>query len=648
MTRKTPGSGLNRRLSATVAIAVALAMAAVAFLALPGVTYLNQPRTDYGQHLIRHMRFTYSELTGLDVLLRSLDNRKSDAAAMEQVAQMADHLYIRMQVLSGLKTGPISQPDSTLSQHARELMEQLDDLVADGAPINGQALSRLQILSSTLLRQTGDYTRKIEEQIDALVTQQKRQAGNALKQVVISIIVLVFCVSITSALLVYNRSIVRQLKASNGRDNLTGLLNRRGLDERLRRNMVPASVAPQAVLVFDLDRFKVINDQFGHDAGDAMLRAAGQSLSRMFGRNGYVARWGGDEFVCVVEAADADDLQHQLEELISEPPSVRVKGQDMPVRFSCGICMMPTDARTLEEAMSRADAALLEVKRTGRGRHAFYSEAMTERHKVQDRIRSHLGAAIRDGELFLEFQPQFDIARRKMVSAEALLRWQCSRTGRLVPPSEFIPIAEESDLIWAIDTLVLDQACQTASHWLRGPNRLERIAVNLSPHSFQRLDLIHRVASALKVWSIPADCLEVEITEGVLLSDSPQVLANLDALADLGVRIALDDFGTGYSNIAYLARLKPDLLKIDRSFLREADDLRKTRIVEGISQLADTLGAETLIEGVETEADLLFSRNAGCQYAQGFHLARPMSADALTAFLQGTPAEGRPMPAAVR
>lgn len=628
-------SRLNSRIWATSVIVIALTIAMVTFVALRGVSVLNTPREDYGRHMIRHMRYTFSELTALDSLLTAMNNRKSDHAALVLLEEIADRIYVRLELLSGLKHSPLMDPDSKVAPYAHSLMEKLDRLVEKGPPIDNGDLARVQELSAQLLLATGDFTREVESHVDEVILNQKKQSKDAIYEVGISIALLLFCVLLTFGLFIHNRRMVKQLELSNARDGLTGLLNRRGLTAHLVRWQQANRNHRLAFIVFDLDRFKVINDQFGHEAGDAVLKAAGARLEQTFGELARVARWGGDEFVVTVdiEHMDLSVLEATLERLISEPPTLVLNGQSLPIRFSCGACLMPDDATSVDEAMSRADAALLEAKQRGRGCFLFYRSAMSEKRRQQDQIRAHLREAISEDEFYMEYQPQYSLELNEFNSAEALIRWRCSGLNRLVRPDEFIPIAEESDQIWAIDNFVLNTVCRQMAPWIREDGLVRHMAVNLSPHSFQRLGLAATITRILDSHSLPPSALEIEVTEGVLLSETPQLISNLNDLAVLGVRLSLDDFGTGYSNIAYLARLKPDLLKIDRSFLRESNAERRTCIVEGISQLAATLGAQTLVEGVETAEDLAFVKSVGCEYAQGFLLARPMSARAFHDFI---------------
>ncbi|WP_340273947.1 putative bifunctional diguanylate cyclase/phosphodiesterase [Roseibium algae] len=513
-------------------------------------------------------------------------------------------------------------------------MEGLDGLLASEQTIDPNELASLRSTSDELLIEISDYTRGLEANVDQML-KEKEKITEVIWFEVMSSIALLLLLSMTAlALFIGNRRTLRQLREANGHDHLTGLANRGGFSDAMDQRVKARNPVPHALIVFDLDHFKQINDQHGHPQGDSVLKEAAQCLIKTFEGRGIIARWGGDEFVAAIEMADNSlhDIKQKLTTLITTPPSIQINGGVIPIDFSCGIALWPSNGNTVNEVMIRADAALYEAKEGGRKRFVFYSEDITARRKEQDEIRASLSRALSDGELFLEFQPQFCFSSESYVGAEALLRWRCSTSNEMIPPGKFIPIAEESGQIWAIDKFVLDEACRTAADWARRGLGQKRIAVNLSPHSFQRLGLAAIILNTLERWSLTADALEIEITEGVLLTDSQQVETNLADIAKLGVRIALDDFGTGYSNIAYLAKLKPDLLKIDRSFLKEANHHTRASIVQGIERLASTLGAETLVEGIETADELQFVKDAGCQLIQGFLLARPMRADKIAAF----------------
>lgn len=631
-------------LPSLILVAVACACLVATLVALRGVTTLNQPEPDAGQYLVRHMRYTFAEVARVDGMLQALRVNVATPEAQQLVSNAADHLHIRLEVLSGLSRGPLVERDSKVAPIAWTLLEGLDQLASGETALDDAALARLRRVSAELVRETGDYMRRIEGEIDQALKQRAENSSGAWFEVIGSVTMLLVLSFISLALRWRNRRIVAELKLASGRDSLTGLANRRGFTEWASAISAEGSRRPHALLIFDLDRFKAVNDRHGHLAGDALLKTAADWLVARFGDRGIVARWGGDEFVATlaIEEEGRDDVAALIAERMADPPPLVFKGETIPLRFSCGIAFWPHHGATIDETMVAADAALYEAKARGRGRQVFYEAGISDRRDRAEALRTSLPQALASGDLFLEFQPQVHIGRDTVIGAEALVRWRDAASGTIIPPGLFIPILEEGDQIAELDGFVIDEACRAAAAWNAAGRRI-RVSVNLSPRTFQNPGLAVRVAEALDRHDLTARQLEIEITEGVLLIDNAQVAANLGDLAELGVRLALDDFGSGYSNIAYLMRLKPDVLKIDRSFVLEGDERIRASIVQGIMQLADTLGAETLIEGIETPEQLLFVREAGCQIVQGFLFARSMAATDIPAFCDGIEAQHRPV-----
>lgn len=625
-------------------VAVACACVVATLVALRGVATLNEPEPDAGQHMVRHMRFTFAEVAQVDGILQALSVDLASPEAKRIISTAADHLHVRFEVLAGLTRGPLVDPESKVAPVAWALLDGLDKLASGETPLDDAALARLRRVSSDLVRQTGDYMRGVEAEIDQVLKIRAEHSKGAWVEVIGSVTMLLVLSFISLALQWRNRRIVTELRLASGRDSLTGLANRRGFTEWASETAAVGPVPAHALLIFDLDRFKTVNDRHGHLAGDALLKTAADWLVAQFGDRGIVARWGGDEFVVTLALGPdgRDGLAALLDARMAEPPTLVFKGEAIPLRFSCGIAVWPHDGATIDETMVAADAALYEAKARGRGRQVFYEAGISDRRDRAEALRSSLPQALAAGDLFLEFQPQIDLGRGQVIGAEALVRWRDAATGTVLPPGLFIPILEEGDQIVELDGFVLDAACRTAAAWTAAGRRI-RVSVNLSPRTFQSPGLAAQVAAALARHRLTVRQLEIEITEGVLLIEDARVAANLSDLAELGVRLALDDFGTGYSNIAYLMRLKPDVLKIDRSFVLEGDEHLRASIVQGILQLAETLGAETLVEGIETQEQLRFVRDTGCRIVQGFLFARPMAAGVVPAFCDEIEAQHRPV-----
>ena len=428
-------------------------------------------------------------------------------------------------------------------------------------------------------------------------------------------------------------------------DSLTGLANRLELRERLAAAMDAAAAAASAAAVpartalvcLDLDHFKSINDTLGHAAGDAVLAEIGRRLHSCLRQGDLAARLGGDEFALVISEVQGDDelcaLARRLVQVLCQP--FEVAGRQVPLGASIGIAVAPEHGRSLDELMGNADLALYAAKEAGRGRFEFFVPRLADRHRRRVAIEQALRGALARSEMHLYWQPRVDIARWEVVGAEVLLRWQHPELGR-VAPDEFIRIAEDAGLIADIGLWVLGRAC---AHAAQMPHPIV-VSVNVSPAQLLREDFARQALHLIERSGLAPERLEIEVTESLFMDNSPQALANLHALREVGVRIALDDFGTGYSSLAYLRRFPFDTLKIDRAFVRELMTRHDARaIVKTILELARTLGMSTIAEGVEEPAQLAVLREAGCGAVQGYLAARPMPrGDFLRLLANWTPA----------
>ena len=407
-------------------------------------------------------------------------------------------------------------------------------------------------------------------------------------------------------------------------DALTGLANRVQFSERLEQMLTGLqSGASLAVLSVDLDDFKLVNDTLGHPAGDAVLREIASRLSTICDADCLVARLGGDEFALVISVERAEQvasLARRILQSVNTP--LAIEGEPVHIGASIGIAIAPRDGRNGEQLLQNADVALYRVKASeGRG-YRFYEPQMDNAIRERREMKRDLGLALERGELSLAYQPQIEIATNRLTGFEALLRWNHPLRGQ-VPPSAFIPIAEESGLIDQIGAFVLATACAEAMHW---PESIS-VAVNLSPMQFRRNSVRDAVRQALASSGLPASRLELEITESVLLDDNAGTLAILGELHNQGIRVALDDFGTGYSSLSYLQRFPFDKLKIDRSFVADLPlGEGSAAIVRAIIGLGRSLRTRVTAEGVETWEHLLFLRDEGCTEAQGYLFSQPLPA----------------------
>jgi len=407
-------------------------------------------------------------------------------------------------------------------------------------------------------------------------------------------------------------------------DTLTNLPNRSMFRDRLDQALGETKVAPMAIFSVDLDRFKAVNDTFGHPAGDWLLKCVAERLQRCLrGEKDVVARFGGDEFAMVQfdikNMDDAEKLAKRVIEVVGKP--YRDKGREMHVGVSLGIALYPSDGADADTLLTNADLALYRGKSEGRNVYRFFEPDMDATVRERRALETDLEAALSRREFELDFQPILGIASDGIVGAEALMRWRSPSRG-LVPPQDFIAAAEETGLIVQLGDWALRKACSAAARW---PQDV-RIAVNVSPAQVKSGGFARSVVSALAHSGLAAGRLELEITETVMMDESDTVLKTLSQLRALGVRIALDDFGIGYSSLGYLRRFPVDKIKIDRSFIHDLDTRDTAAIVRTVIGLGAELGITVTAEGVETEAQLDMLRKAGCGEAQGYLVGEPAGA----------------------
>jgi len=424
-------------------------------------------------------------------------------------------------------------------------------------------------------------------------------------------------------------------------DPLTNLPNRTLLAERLSRAIVRARRQGDriAVLFLDLDRFKDINDTLGHAAGDRLLRAAAARLQQLVGKRHTVARLGGDEFTVVLEGLDTpEEADEAARGIIAafEAPLLLEERQDIAITPSIGISLYPDHAQVPTELLKQADTAMYQAKAAGRRTFMRYSEAMDASIRQRASVSGALRKVLDRGELRLVYQPRLSLSQARIVSVEALLRWE-SPDGE-IPPAEFIPLAEESGLIMEIGEWVLREACHTVAGWQRDSLPGIGVSVNVSALQLLRSDFPAVVARVLEVTGLAPRTLELELTESVVMANAPQAADRLQAFRDLGVSLAIDDFGTGYSSLAYLKRLPINTLKIDKEFV---DGLELGHVSEDaaitttVLAMARSLGLNVVAEGVETEAQLQFLREHDCDEVQGYWLSPPLESGQCQSFIRG-------------
>jgi diguanylate cyclase (GGDEF)-like protein len=409
-------------------------------------------------------------------------------------------------------------------------------------------------------------------------------------------------------------------------DTLTGLANRFSFNSELSARFASRRGGERsfALLMLDLDRFKIVNDSLGHGVGDELLRRAARRLVKAIRPGDLLARLGGDEFAIVLagcaEPADVTAVAERIIELVARP--FIIEGGVVEIGVSLGIAFAPADGETTAALSRSADLALYRAKEEGRGAYRFFEEEMNARMQARRTFEHDLRRAIARQEIFVVYQPQVDSATGRYDGAEALARWAHPERG-VVSPADFIPLAEELGLITALGEFVLRKACAEAVGW---PAHMT-VSVNLSPMQLRDPRLAATVAGVLAETGLPGARLELELTENALLQDDGRAVAVLHALRDLGVRISMDDFGTGYSSISYLRRFPFDKIKIDQSFVRQLPhDPDSTAIVQAVASLGVQLGMKVTAEGVETEAQKLYTAARGCSQLQGYLFSKPVDA----------------------
>lgn len=421
-------------------------------------------------------------------------------------------------------------------------------------------------------------------------------------------------------------------------DSLTNLPNRASFNAEVERRIGTASVTRDrfGLLGLDIDRFKDINDIFGHAAGDAVLGEIARRFSECLGPSDFLARLGGDEFMLIscghnqpeASAALAERLINSLEQ------PIEFEGQALKAGVSVGIAVFPGDGADESTLFKSADAALYRAKAEGRGTVRIFEPESDLRVHIQRLMLQDLRHAVQRGEIELQYQPQANV-EREIYGFEALVRWRHPIRG-LVAPVEFIPLAEESGLIVEIGSWVLRTACTEAARW----KKPLKISVNLSPVQFRYNGLLDEIKQVLAETGLPPHRLELEITEGVLIQDALRARAILSQLKDLGVQLAMDDFGTGYSSLSYLQVFPFDSIKIDRSFISNIDnDKQAKEIIRAVIGLGKGLSIPIIAEGVETESQMAFLRDAKCENVQGYLIGKPRPIEEYSSYI--APASGQ-------
>ncbi|WP_261816928.1 putative bifunctional diguanylate cyclase/phosphodiesterase [Vibrio gallicus] len=412
-------------------------------------------------------------------------------------------------------------------------------------------------------------------------------------------------------------------------DSLTGLANRKSGDEKLRQAIINAERSNQNVLILfiDLDNFKQINDTLGHSAGDKLLQQVSQRLKSAVRKTDVVARIGGDEFLMVIPNLQSQDnaklIASNLMTVFEKP--FYLDKTEFFASSSIGMAIYPQDGQTTEDLLARADIAMYRVKECGRNGFSFYDSSMNQDVQRNIDIDARLRKALSFNEFEVYYQPIIDLKKGQIVGAEALLRWTDNKLG-FISPAEFIPIAEKNGLINQLGEFALMTACTQMAQWQKIRPLL--VAVNVSSVQFrQHTSLLELIKRALKTSQLPANLLDIEITESLLINHNDDTLSLLNQLKEMGVQLSIDDFGTGYSALSYLQKFPFNKLKIDRSFLQDMESTLPSReLINAIIAMADALNLKVVAEGVETQWDMHYLQSKNCSFAQGFYFSKPIPA----------------------
>ncbi|KQX60830.1 hypothetical protein ASD40_31165 [Paenibacillus sp. Root444D2] len=419
-------------------------------------------------------------------------------------------------------------------------------------------------------------------------------------------------------------------------DSLTGLPNRRLLNDRLTQALDQASENKQiiGIMFIDLDRFKYINDTLGHAMGDRLLIEVAKRLRDCMGKMDTVSRQGGDEFIVLLPNTTSDEITKKAQNIVNLfTRSVVLSDHEMFVTPSIGISLYPSDGRDIETLIKNADTAMYRVKEQGKNNFQFYTPDMNEAVSRKMKLEMGLRKGLERGEFKVYYQPQIDVISGKVIGVEALIRWQHPEWGN-IPPDEFIPLAEETGLIIPIGEWVLYEACHQNKIWQNAGYPPLRIAVNISSRQFQQNNLVEIVSKTLKETELDPQYLELELTESII-QDSKYAITTMQKLKAMGIHLSIDDFGTGYSSLSYLKLFPIDSLKIDRSFTSNIfEDSKDAALVHTIIDMAHNLDLKVIAEGVETQEQLHFLRQRQCNEAQGYFFSRPVSGEELSIFLK--------------
>lgn len=601
---------------------------------------VEQKLPQYGFLSIRELHAQLRDLRRLKDMVLLSKTAPASVEGRSMLAEAADLAHIRFTRIDRSRIAAELPGYSQLRQEIISLIGNVDVLLGENLPFDRQKLEAVESeITRTEAALNELYFRSGEQNNAGLFEAQQSLARLNIEIIAILLILSSLLIGV-AVLFVQRQRVARQLRHLAWHDTVTGLKNRAWLMDNGQEMVARARVEQEMLGLFivDLDHFKKVNDSFGHHVGDALLREVATVMTAHAKDVAAAAiRLGGDEFAFLKQAATEVELAEFGASLCRSLSGFRtVEGHQVRLGASVGCSICPDHGWKVSELLKHADMALYASKAGGRQTASVYSPQMQARRDMQLQTEEDLKQAIRNDDFFLVWQPQLAVATGQLTGAEALLRWNNRRTGELVQPMEFIPIAEKSDLILEIDKLVLRKAFDQASQWMPYLPDSFTISVNISGNHLQDRNLPDFLADLLATTGMSAQLLELELTERIFIEDRELAHEVLSRIRGLGIRIALDDFGTGYSSLGSIADLEIDRIKIDQTFIANVcDSSRKRGVIHSILAMCEALGMETVAEGIETANQFDFLIENGCTYAQGFFLAEPLSEAVFSHYFSG-------------
>lgn len=604
--------------------------------------YQTLPIQNFPEHYIATKRkdaiwVSRESIQQISSLLEGIVEMSSTTHTMAQTEHHADMLIelnvrVDMSWNDLLKTVINSDSDVLASQARNAAVWYMESFRSVSS--NLAASTRLNSVSMDSLREWIAVTQQLSARTETIRDDSKtntlesieRVKSHATIKLLVTTALVLFGLFMVVASVVFFRRIDRQAH----QDELTGLDNRRMFCNSLRGSISASNNTDSEVglLMIDLDRFKYINDTMGHAAGDAILKDVARRLAEVAGECRSIARLGGDEFAMLFQDSSASKLDTAaglVRQIVIEP--FHINGATLHIGASIGIAQYPRDASTFDSLIQAADLAMYCAKKSGTNQIVEYDSEIDQTMAMTAKTVNELQLAIQDNQFELYYQPQFNLTQARILSVEALIRWNHPERGYLTP-DHFLPIAEESGLMPAIGDWVINEACQQAAVWLNEKKMPLRVAVNISSDHFFQPDFVQKILDCLKRNNLPPQFLEVEVTEGMAMTDLSLVVDSLKKLRESSIHVALDDFGTGYSSLRYLQELPLDTLKIDKTFIQNMfqENVQNESVTQTIVSLAKTLDLQTVAEGVETAEQLTAVSDMCISIVQGYYYSKPVSA----------------------